>query len=553
MTRPVGSRRAGPGGLGILPLILAGSITMARAADCTGIAPVPNTSLKGVAVASGLPGRPLYVTAPPGDRDRIFIVEQDGFIRIKKRGHPPDQISTFLDISTVVQATRTSALDEMGLLGMAFDPGYAANGFLYVDYTEGPLNGPWFTVVARYSVSSNDPDAADPGSELRILRFAQPQANHNGGQVQFGPDGYLYVSTGDGGGANDQGSGHAVCGNGQGRSTLLGKMLRLDVHGIAPAGLNPDCGGASAPYRVPADNPFADGAGGACDEIWAVGLRNPWRSAFDAANGDLYIADVGQNCWEEVNYTPGAQAAGRNYGWRQMEGTHCFNASMSLNCNPPGVACGSSPACLDPLLTLPVLEFAHTGGACSITGGLVYRGCLMPDFSGAYFYGDYCAGFVRSFRMAGGTVTDERDWTGGIDPGATLVNSLTSFGQDADGEIYITDRGGTVFRILPPFTDLEVSGKGSADPLRLDATGWRWENLENSTMHPVSHYRVFRGRPGGAFTCIFTTPVPEWIGGDPAVPAPGAMHAYVVTAVSPGGEETHGVDPPQTLDPAACP
>src|SRR4029077_2207076 len=146
------------------------------------------------------------------------------------------------------------------------------------------------------------------------------------------------------------------------------------------------------------------------------------------------------NCWEEVNYIPGGQAAGRNFGWRQMEGKHCFNVSMPQNCNPPGAVCAGSPACLDPLFTLPVLEYAHTGGACSITGGRVYRGCLMPNFSGAYFYGDYCAGFVRSLRMAGGTVTDEHDWTGGIDPGGILANSLTSFGQDADGEIYITDR-----------------------------------------------------------------------------------------------------------------
>lgn len=553
MTRAGRTRRAGRPGRGILPLALAGCITVARAADCTGVAPVSNTSLTAVAVATGLTGRPLYVTAPPGDRDRIFIVEQDGFIQIKRRGDPPDRIATFLDISTVVQATRTSALNEMGLLGLAFDPDYATNGFLYVDYTEGPLNGPWFTVVARYSVPAGVPDAADPDSEVRLLRFAQPQANHNGGQVQFGPDGHLYVSTGDGGGANDQGAGHATCGNGQYLGNLLGKILRLDVHGTAPSNLDPDCGGATAAYRIPGDNPFADGAGGACDEIWVHGLRNPWRSAFDPANGDLYVADVGQNCWEEVNHVIGAQAPGRNYGWRQMEGRHCFNASMPNNCEPPGSMCGGSPACLDPALTLPVLEFAHAGGACSITGGEVYRGCLMPAFSGAYFYGDYCAGFVRSFRMAGGTVADEQDWTGGIDPGRTLVNSLTSFGADAQGEIYVTDRDGAVLRILPPFTDLEVSGEGAADLFRLDLDAWRWEDLEASTMHPVSHYRLYRGRPGGTFTCIFTTPVPEWIGGDPDVPAPGMLFAYAVTAVSPGGDETHGLDPPQTLDPAACP
>ncbi|HEV8700000.1 MAG TPA: PQQ-dependent sugar dehydrogenase [Candidatus Polarisedimenticolia bacterium] len=532
---------------------LLGLFAPARAVDCTGVAPVSNTSVTAVPVVTGLPGRPLFVTAPPGDRTRIFIVEQDGFIRIKKRGDPPDRFVTFLDISTVVQATRTPSLNEMGLLGLAFDPDYPANGFFYVDYTEGPLGGPWSTVIARYSVLAGDPDAADPDSEVRLLRFAQPQANHNGGQVQFGPDGHLYVSTGDGGGANDQGTGHAVCGNGQSLGTLLGKILRLDVRGTAITGLDPDCGGATADYRVPADNPFADGPGGRCDEVWAYGLRNPWRSAFDAANGDLYIADVGQNCYEEVNYVPAAQAAGRNYGWRSMEGKHCFNPSTPLTCNPVAATCSGSPACMDPSLTQPVVEVPHAGGVCSITGGEVYRGCLMPDFSGAYFYGDYCAGFVKSIRMAGGEVTNGQDWTDEVAPGGTLVNSLTSFGQDAQGEIYITDRDGIVLRILPLFTDLEVSGAGAAEPFRLDLDAWRWEDLGASTMQPVDHYRVYRGRPGGVFTCIFTTPAPQWAGGDPDAPSTGTVFAYAVTALSPGGDETHGVAPPQILDPAGCP
>ena len=544
-------RRLGPAIVAHVTLL--GLFAPVRAVDCTGVAPVSNTSLTAVPVVTGLPGRPLFVTAPPNDTTRIFVVEQDGFIRIKKRGDPPDRFGTFLDISTVVQATHTPSLNEMGLLGLAFDPDYAANGFFYVDYTEGPLSGPWSTVVARYSVMAGDPDAADPDSEVRLLRFAQPQANHNGGQVQFGPDGHLYVSTGDGGGANDQGSGHAVCGNGQSLGTLLGKILRIDVRGTAPAGLNPDCGGTSADYRVPADNPFADGPGGRCDEVWAYGLRNPWRSAFDAANGDLYIADVGQNCYEEVNYVPAAQAAGRNYGWRAMEGKHCFNPSMATNCFASAVTCTGSPACMDPSLTQPVLEVSHAEGVCSITGGQVYRGCLMPDFSGTYFFGDFCAGFVKSFRVAGGQITDEQTWTDAVAPGGVLVNSLTSFGQDAQGEVYITDRDGTVLRILPLFTDLEVSGKGAAEPFHLDADAWRWEDLQASTTHPVDHYRIYRGRPGGVFSCIFTTPVPEWTGGDPALPSTGTVLAYVVTAISPGGEETHGVLPPQSLDPAGCP
>jgi len=531
-------------------LTLAATLTTAGA-DCTGVAPAGNTGLKTVAVATGLTGRPLFVASPPGDGNRLFILEQNGLIRIKKRGDPPGQITTFLDISARVQASTTH--NEMGLLGLAFDPDYASTGLFYVNYTEGPVLGPWFTVVARYSVSGTSPDVADPNSEARLLRFAQPQDNHNGGQLQFGPDGFLYVSTGDGGGSGDV---HGTCGNGQDRTTLLGKMLRLDVRGVAPLSLPPDCGGSGANYRIPADNPFADGLGGSCDEIWTYGLRNPWRSAFDAATGDLYIADVGQNCWEEVDYLPagagGAGGGGQNLGWRQMEATHCFNVSQQSNCDPPAVSCSGVPPCHDPSLVLPVLEYGHNLG-CSITGGYVYRGCLMPNFAGTYFYGDFCAGFVRTFRIAGGVVTNPADRTLELDPGHTLSNSLTSFGVDDQGEIYINDRDGTILRILPPFRDLEVAGTGTARPLTLDPAGWTWEDLQFATMHPVAFYRVYRGVPRGDFTCIFTTPEPRWIGGDPGVPAPGAVFAYVVTAVSPDGQETRSGDPPQSLLPGTCP
>ena len=519
----------------------------AAAAQCAGVTPAANTALKTVPVVTGLPGRPLFVASPPGDPDRLFVVEQNGFIRIKKRGDPPGSFSTFLDISAKVQATPT--LDEMGLLGMAFDPDYATSGLFYVNYTEGPLNGPWFTVVARYVVSVSDPGVADPNSEERLLRFQQPQSNHNGGELQFGPDGYLYISTGDGGGAGDQ---HGTCGNGQSRGALLGKLLRVDVRGVAPTSLPPDCGGATAAYRVPADNPFANGIGGDCDEIWAYGLRNPWRSSFDAANGDLYIADVGQNCWEEVDYVPGGDLGGENYGWRMMEGNHCYNNATPTNCNPQPATCGGVPPCNDPSFTDPVIEYGHSG-ACSITGGYVYRGCLMPNFSGSYFYGDYCAGFIRSLRISGGVAIDPRDWTAQLDPGGTLLNSLTSFGADDQGEIYVTNRKGTVLRILPPFTDLEVSGRGTLNPLLLSPGGWSWEDLSFSTMHPVSLYRVYRGAPGGSFQCIFTTAIPSWSGGDPAVPAIGSLFAYVITAVSPGGEESMAGDPPVALVPGSCP
>jgi glucose/arabinose dehydrogenase len=527
-------------------LLAAAAFITPLPADCAGVSPVPEAAMTTITVASGLTGRPLYVTSPPGDRDRLFVVEQSGFIRIKKRGEPAGSTHLFLDLSSIVQASPT--LSEMGLLGLAFDPGYAANGRFYVNYTEGTTLGPWFTVVARYQVSAGNPDAADAGSEVRLLRFQQPQANHNGGQLMFGPDGYLYIATGDGGGAGDA---HGACGNGQSQTTLLGKLLRVDVRGTAPMPLAPDCGGASAMYTIPADNPLADGPGGACDEVWDYGLRNPWRSSFDALNGDLYVADVGQRCWEEVNYVP-APGGGRNYGWRVMEGNHCFDPAVQTNCEANPVGCGSTPPCHDPGFTDPVEEYSHSG-ACSVTGGYVYRGCQMPAISGLYFYGDFCGGFVRTLRMAGGVATEKIDRTAELGVGTSLRSGLTSFGVDDDGEIYITDRDGFVLRIVPPFTNLEVSGAGAGTLFDLDPAGWSWENLAHTTMQPVTAYRVYRGLPGGTFTCVFAGALPQWPGGDAAAPAPGAMHAYIVTAVNPAGQMTRSGRPPHALSPAACP
>ena len=511
-------------------------------------APAANVTLSAVPVAIGLNGRPLFVASPPGDRNRLFIVTQDGTILIHRRGDAPDVVTTFLDISAIVQ--HASNNNEMGLLGLAFDPDYAASGFFYVNYTEGPLFGPWFTVVARYSVSGSDPNVADPTSEARILRFSQPESNHNGGQLQFGPDGYLYISTGDGGGGGDI---HGTCGNGQNLTTLLGKMLRVDVRGIAPASLAPDCGGATAAYRVPSTNPYANGLGGTCDEIFAYGLRNPWRSAFDPLNGDLYIADVGQNCWEEVDYVPAAGNGGQNFGWRSMEATHCFNPSMQSNCNPAPIACAGTPTCNDPSLALPVVEYSHSIGGCSITGGYVYRGCQMPSYQGTYFYGDFCAAFIKTFRMVGGVVTSPADVSAQIDPGHTLTNSLTSFGVDAEGEIYVANRGGTILKIEPPFPDVEVSGPGAATPFLIGPSGWTWEDLAFDTMHPVAAYHVYRGAPGGSYRCIFTTAAHAWIPGDPANPPLGTAFAYVVTAVGPAGETSKTATPPVTLTADPCP
>jgi hypothetical protein len=501
---------------------------------CTGVSEASNTTLSSVVVAAGL-SQPLFVTAPPGDAGRLFIVERTGSIKIHKRGQAPTTLSTFLDIAAKVDSTSDS---EMGLLGLAFDPDYATSRFFWVNYTETVLSQ-IFTVVARYTASGADPDVADPASEMRVLRFAQPETNHNGGMLAFGADGFLYVFTGDGGGGGDA---HGACGNGQNRSVLLGKILRLDVRGVDPGSTLPDCGLPVATYRVPATNPFRDGPGiGSCDEIWAYGLRNPWRSSFDAATGDLYVADVGQRCWEEVNWVAGGSAGGENYGWRQMEGLHCYNPSQLFTCNPSGATCAGSPPCNDASIKRPVVNYQHSAsGECAVTGGYAYRGCRMPNYRGTYFYGDYCVGFVKTFLMSGGAATNPQDVTGQVDPGNTLSGGLSSFGVDAQGELYALQLGGFVRKIVPPFADLEVSGRGAADALRLSKTGdWTWEDVVLATDVPVSVYRVYRGSVGGAYTCVFKATIPKWpAGGDATIPGSGQLFAYVVAAVDGAGVET---------------
>jgi glucose/arabinose dehydrogenase len=345
-------------------------------------------------IASGL-NFPLYLTAPDGD-PRLFIVERGGTIRIVKDGvllrNP------FLDISGQV-----STGGERGLLGLAFHPEYATNGRFVVHYTD-PAGE---TQVSEFRVA-DDPDVADAASGVSILEASQPFSNHNGGQVLFGPDGYLYVMLGDGGSAGDPG------GRGQSLADLLGSILRID----------PLEGGG---YAVPADNPFV-GTAGARPEVWSYGLRNPWRAAFDPATGDLYIADVGQGRWEEVDVSTAADGAGRglNFGWNLMEGPDCFVDS----CSREG-------------LELPVLSYGH-GDGCSITGGFVYRGAAIPELQGHYFYADFCSGWVRSFRWENGTVADQFQW-------ATLApgGNVPSFGRDAAGELYVMSTGGAVFKIVP--------------------------------------------------------------------------------------------------------
>jgi len=339
---------------------------------------------------------PLYLTAPAGD-PRLFIVEKGGTIRIVQNGALLP--TPFLDFSAKV-----SAGGEQGLLGLAFGPQYASTGRFVVHYTD--LAGD--TRVSQLRVSP-DPNVADPASELPILAVDQPFTNHNGGQVLFGPEGYLYVMLGDGGSAGDPDD------HGQSLADLLGSILRIQ----------PLEGGG---YAVPPDNPFV-GMPNVRPEIWSHGLRNPWRVDLDPATGDLYVADVGQGTWEEVSVSTAAAGAGRgaNFGWRIMEGPECFNPSP---CDQGG-------------LELPVVSYDH-GQGCSITGGFVYRGSAIPELQGHYFYSDFCAGFIRSFRLQDGAAVDQFRW-----PTLAPGPNIPGFGRDAAGELYILATNGVVYRMVP--------------------------------------------------------------------------------------------------------
>jgi glucose/arabinose dehydrogenase len=340
-------------------------------------------------VASGL-NNPLHLTAPAGDA-RLFVVEKIGRIRIVQNGQ---LLSTpFLDIRSKV-----STGSEQGLLSLAFHPQYASNGLFYVNYTDGAGD----TQVERYTVSG-DPNVANPASAKQILFVDQPYSNHNGGHILFGPDGMLYIAMGDGGSGGDP-QNHALD-----RTDLLGDLLRIDVSGD--------------PYSIPTDNPFRNQAG-MRGEIWAYGLRNPWRIAFDRVDGNLYIADVGQNRIEEVNVVR-SNAAGVNYGWRTLEGTQCFNPTS--NCTRSG-------------LTLPIIEYTHSEGN-SVTGGLVYRGSQIPSLRGHYFYADL-SGWIRSFRLSNGQATDQRNWDLGS------IGNILSFGEDATGELYVMSATGNVYKFV---------------------------------------------------------------------------------------------------------
>lgn len=335
-----------------------------------------------------------YLTHAGDGSGRLFVVEKSGRVWIVRDGKR--QPEPFLDIQDRVRSRES----ERGLLSIAFHPQYKTNGRFFVDYTDQKGH----TVVAEYRVS-DDPNRADPNSERVLLYIEQPAANHNGGQLQFGPDGYLYIGMGDGGRAGDP------WGNAQNLGVLLGKMLRIDVDG-------------GEPYGIPPDNPFV-GRQGTRPEIWAYGLRNPWRFSFDRKTKDLYIADVGQNKWEEIDVAPAPDSGGQNYGWDIMEGLHCFEPPAG--CNPAG-------------LTPPVLEYGHDKG-CSITGGYVYRGQKYADIVGTYFFSDFCSGRIWGLRRQGG----QWEWAEFLQSGL----NVSTFGEDEEGEIYVLDYvGGAIYHLV---------------------------------------------------------------------------------------------------------
>ena len=352
---------------------------------------IPPLALK--PVTTGL-NAPMLATAPPADA-RLFIPERSGAIRILEDGVIKPQ--AFLTVSGV------STCSECGLLGLAFHPDFAANGRFFVHYTASSGGGTIESRVVEYSANPAG-DEARPTPERTILTLDQPALNHNAGSISFGSDGYLYVPFGDGG----------VSANAQNPRTWLGSVLRIDIDG-------------GVPYAIPPGNPY-DGINGA-REVWATGLRNPYRSSFDRGTGDLYIGDVGQNSWEEVSVGP-AGLAGLNYGWDMMEGNACYQPSTG--CNTAG-------------LTRPVVAYPNPAQGRSVVGGYVYRGASMPALRGTYFYADFFSGWIRSFRLAGGAATDERDWSTSLG----TVDSISGFGEDAAGELYVTSFNGTVYQIVP--------------------------------------------------------------------------------------------------------
>jgi glucose/arabinose dehydrogenase len=378
-------------------LLVIGVVTLTGLVGCDSEPTPPTISVEVERVFPDLSFEEMTnLIQPDGTGDLIFVTEQVGVI-YSFSSINPQQADVFLDITDRVNRGG----NEEGLLGLVFDPDYQENDYFYVYYS---ATGPTRSVLSRFGLDQENTDVADPESEVIIMEVEQPYANHNAGQLGFGPDGYLYIALGDGGSAGDP------LGNGQNLTTLLGSILRIDVSGLSGPG----------DYEIPADNPFV-GSESAREEIWAYGLRNPWRFSFDSETGLLWTGDVGQNSWEEIDII----TKGANYGWNIMEGSQCYS---------PATSCDQSG------LTLPVIEYDHSQG-CSVTGGYVYRGDQLASLQGYYIYGDYCSGNIWALAYDGSVVTDN----------VLLVDSglsITSFGEDLAGNLYILDRQGGIYTLV---------------------------------------------------------------------------------------------------------
>jgi glucose/arabinose dehydrogenase len=373
--------------------------------------------LSSIQIANGFT-KPVYVCQPPGDNDRLFVLEQKGIIKIIKNGKTVRK--PYADLRNKVHNPITPG-DERGLLGLAFHANYQNNGFVYINYSDKNDH----TIVSRFRVAS-DPDRLDTKSEKVLIKLKQPFSNHNGGHMEFGPDGYLYISVGDGGKWGDPYN------NAQNLGNLFGKILRIDV----------DTGD---PYAIPDDNPFINNED-AKDEIWLYGLRNVWRFSFDWGKGDVYLGDVGQDLWEEIDFVAAENAGGQNFGWRVMEGNHCYNPKE--DCEPTGV--------------LPIFEYPNDANymkiltgmdepnvdGCSVTGGYVYRGSTISELQGTYFFADYCSGNIWTFKEKNGKATEFQNRTEEINlGGGGFTNYISSFGEDNNGELYIVDYNGIIFKL----------------------------------------------------------------------------------------------------------
>ena len=373
--------------------------------------------LSSINIAEGY-AKPVYICQPPGDNDRLFVLEQKGVIKIIKNGKKVRK--PYADLRNRIHNPIKPG-DERGLLGMAFHPDFQSNGFVFLNYTDEDDH----TIVSRFSVSDN-PDKLNTDTEKVLIKLKQPFSNHNGGHMVFGPDGYLYISLGDGGKWGDPYD------NAQNLETLFGSILRIDVD-------NGDT------YAIPGNNPFVD-VENAKGEIWLYGLRNVWRFSFDRENGDVYLGDVGQDMWEEINFISAKEAGGQNFGWRVMEANHCYNPPE--DCEQTGILpIYEYPNDANYMKVLTGMDEPNVDG-CSVTGGYVYRGENIPGLQGTYFFADYCSGNIWTFKEVDGKAIEFKNRTEEISlGGGEFTNYISSFGEDNNGELYIVDYNGIIFKL----------------------------------------------------------------------------------------------------------